>query len=170
MALVRSPGVLVRVWFHFVLVDHRDEYEMKSTIHRYLVNWIIASCGWSNEWWKLGGPVWWSTESNSAGLYICRSVNLLKLNSLLIFVVYCPSGIVIPKSVDRIRVFKCAWSSKCNSNYQLLANFRRTRHWNCETIRDIHWINYVENFTVNYTGESWSTSWLSWGRSNILYL
>jgi len=43
--LVRSPGVLVRVLFHFMLADYSDEYEMKSMINRYLVNRNIAAFG-----------------------------------------------------------------------------------------------------------------------------
>jgi len=37
-AQLRSPGVWVRVQFHFVLIDYCDEYEMKSMVNRYLVN------------------------------------------------------------------------------------------------------------------------------------
>ena len=58
-AQMKSPGVLVRVWSHFVLVDYSDESEMMSMVHRYLVNWILASFGWSHMWWKAGEPVEW---------------------------------------------------------------------------------------------------------------
>jgi len=44
-ALVRSLGVLVRAQFQFVLVDYRDEYEIKLMINKYLVNCNIASFG-----------------------------------------------------------------------------------------------------------------------------
>ena len=44
-ALVGSPGVLVRVQFHFVLDDYGDEYGMNSMIKRYLVNCNLASVG-----------------------------------------------------------------------------------------------------------------------------
>jgi len=44
-AQLRSRGVLVRVQFHFVLVDYCDEYEMMLMVNRYLVNGIIASFG-----------------------------------------------------------------------------------------------------------------------------
>jgi len=37
-AQLRIPGVLVRVRFHFVLVDYCDEYEKMSLVNRYLVN------------------------------------------------------------------------------------------------------------------------------------
>jgi hypothetical protein len=37
-AQVRSPGVLVRVQFHFVLDDYSDKYEMMAMENRYLVN------------------------------------------------------------------------------------------------------------------------------------
>jgi len=37
-AQLRSPGVLVRVRFHFVLVDNCDEYEMKPMENRHRVN------------------------------------------------------------------------------------------------------------------------------------
>jgi len=56
-AQLRSPGVLVRIRFHFVLDDYSDEYEMIAMVNWYLVNWIIASFGWTNMWWKLGAPV-----------------------------------------------------------------------------------------------------------------
>jgi len=42
MVQLRSPGVLVRVRFNFVIDDYCDEYEMKSMENRLLVNWIIA--------------------------------------------------------------------------------------------------------------------------------
>jgi hypothetical protein len=48
---------LIRVRFHLVLVDYYDQYEMMSMVNRYLVNWIIASFGWTNMWWKPGAPV-----------------------------------------------------------------------------------------------------------------
>jgi hypothetical protein len=38
MVQSRSPGVLVRVRFHFVLDEYCDEYEMKSMENRHLVN------------------------------------------------------------------------------------------------------------------------------------
>ena len=44
-AQLRIPGVLVRVRFHFMLVDYCDEYEMMLLVNRYLVNRIIASFG-----------------------------------------------------------------------------------------------------------------------------
>ena len=56
--------------------------------------------------------------------------NLSTLQSLFIFIVYCPCVIVIPKSANRIRVFRCAWTSKCYSNLLLLVYFRRTGRWN----------------------------------------
>jgi hypothetical protein len=38
MVQLRSPGVLVRVRFHFVLDDYCDESEMKSMVNKHLVN------------------------------------------------------------------------------------------------------------------------------------
>jgi hypothetical protein len=38
MVQLRSPGVLVRVRFHFVSDDYCHEYEMKSMENRHLVN------------------------------------------------------------------------------------------------------------------------------------
>jgi len=73
MAQLRSPGVLVRVRFHFVLDDYCDEYEMKSMENRHLVNWIIAWIGWTNMWWKAGAPIRWWTRSNSAVPFILLS-------------------------------------------------------------------------------------------------
>ena len=58
MVQLRSPGVFVRVRFHFVLDDYCDEYEMKSRENRHLVNR------------KAGAPIWWWTKSNSAVPYI----------------------------------------------------------------------------------------------------
>jgi len=124
--LGNSPGVLVRVQLHLMLVDYCNEYEMKSMINRYLVNWIIASLWWSNMWWNTGAPVSWSTKSNSAMPYISLSVNLSTLQSLVI--IYCQCGILVPTSANGIRVFGCTWTSKCDSNYMLLVYFRRTEY------------------------------------------
>jgi hypothetical protein len=41
-----------------------------SIANRYQVNWIIASIGWTNTWWKAGAPVQWRTKSNSMVWYI----------------------------------------------------------------------------------------------------
>jgi len=56
-ALVRIPRVLVRIPFNFMLVNRSDEYEMKSTVDRYLVNWSMASFGWFNMCWRAGVSV-----------------------------------------------------------------------------------------------------------------
>jgi len=66
-AQLRSPGVLVRVWLHLVWVDYSDEYEMMSMGNW---NWIIASFGCTNMWWKVAAPVYWWTKWNSAVPYI----------------------------------------------------------------------------------------------------
>jgi len=67
---LRSPVVMVRVWFHFVLVNYCYEYEMMSMVKRYLVSWIIASFGWTNMCWKAGVTVLWRTKCNSMLPYI----------------------------------------------------------------------------------------------------
>jgi len=128
-ALVGSPGVLVRVQFHFVLDDYGDEYGMNSMIKRYLVNCNLASVGWSYKWWNAGVPGWWLTKSNSEVPYNSLCENLSQLQSLLIL--YCLCGIVIPQSGNGIRVLRCTWTSKCDSKYSLLVYSRRTRHKNC---------------------------------------
>jgi hypothetical protein len=38
MAHLRSPGLLVRVQFNFLLDDYCDEYVMKSMENRHLIN------------------------------------------------------------------------------------------------------------------------------------
>jgi len=37
-AQLRSPGILVRIRFHFVLDDYSDEYEMMAMVNSHLVN------------------------------------------------------------------------------------------------------------------------------------
>ena len=61
----RSPGVLVIIRFCSMLDDYSDEYEMMAMVNWDLVNWIIASFGCSNMWWKAGAPVQWLTRPNS---------------------------------------------------------------------------------------------------------
>jgi len=56
-AQLRSPGILVRIRFHFVLDDYSDEYEMMAMVNSHLVNWMIASFGRTNMWWKAGVQV-----------------------------------------------------------------------------------------------------------------
>jgi hypothetical protein len=61
-AQLRSPGVLVRDWLHFTWVEYSDQYVMMLIIHRYLVNWTIASFWVSGMWRKacLPGFLWLS--------------------------------------------------------------------------------------------------------------
>ena len=140
----RSRGVLVRARFHIVFVDYNDEYEMKSMINRYQGNCNVASSGCSNIWWQAGTPDYWSTRSISAIPYISLSVNLMKLLSHIIFIIYCLCGIVTPNSVNTIPVIRCAQTSMCDSNNLCLVTCRYTGHLNCERIRDIHWIYSAE--------------------------
>jgi hypothetical protein len=48
MVQLRSPGVWVRVRFHFVLDDYCDEYELKPMENQHLVNSIVALIGLTN--------------------------------------------------------------------------------------------------------------------------
>jgi len=133
-------GVLVSAQFHFELVDYSDEYRMKSVMNRYLVNDNIASFGCSNMWWKGGTPVQRSTRSISAMPYISLCVNLTKLLSHVIFIVYFQCGIVTLNSANGIPVIRCTWTSLCDSYYLLLVYCRCTWPKNWERIWNIHWI------------------------------
>jgi len=56
-------------------------------------------------------------------------------------------------SANEICVFRCAWTSKFDSNY-----LRGTGCYSHEKIRNIQWINHTDWFSVNWTRESLSTS------------
>ena len=141
---LRSPGVLVRVQLQFVLVDFSDKYEMNSMVNRYLINWTIASFGWTNICDEMQVHQIKGGLSQIRWCHIFSCENLLKLQSLPNFIQYCPCGIVIPKSPNGIRVLRCIWTPKFDYNYFLQVYFMRTGYYSHERFQDIHWINNVE--------------------------